>query len=129
MKEFRLTFAAEDFAVVSQALVAMGVSFHVEPVASAPRDSEIAESQAPSVPKAHGPAKGVRKPPAARKTKQSKPEPTLAATAPAIGGADRLREAIARSGNAYRSVMESAKITGEAEAASSAASPNGPGNE
>jgi hypothetical protein len=115
MKEFRLTFAAEDFAAVSQALVAMGVGFHVEPIASTPTGPEVTVRQPPSVAKARGPAKGARKAPAAHRTKQSKPDTPVPPTGTQIGAADRLREAIGKSGNAYRSVVEPATTVSESE--------------
>ncbi len=129
MKEFRLTFAADDFAMVSQALVAMGVSFHVEPVASAPNTAEVDEDHATAVAKVRSPAKATRKAPVAHRTQRSKPETRVPPTNASMGGADRLREAIARSGSAYRSVMEPAKAADASEAADNATQPGLPVSE
>ena len=119
MKEFRLTFAAADFAAVSQALVAMGISFHVEPVGTSSGEAPVTDAGAPAAARGvPGPARRARKTAPARPAKQSRannPETPVSPANPSAGGADRLREAIARSGSAYRSVMEQPKSAGEAE--------------
>ena len=129
MKEFRLTFAAEDFAAVSQALVAMGVSFHVEPVGIGPAEGPVAEAEAPATARVvRGAVKGARKASPTRQAKHSRAAkaetPALPANAP-TGGADRLREAIARSGSAYRSVMEPPKAADETQSMSPSSAETG----
>ena len=125
MKEFRLTFAGEDFAVVSQALVAMGVSFHVFFNDTATTEIAVAESRTRSAARAHASTKGARKATTAHRTKQSKPEALVPPASTPIGAADRLRDAIARSGNAYRSVMEPVATVSESGTTAEPDAPTG----
>ena len=85
MKEIRLTFGSDDFGAVSNALVDLGVSFHVEPL-----DGRMAES----VPAAARPT-----PPVRRRASPKKAGKKSARRAPKhenvpVSGADRLRQAV-----------------------------------
>ena len=84
MKEIRLTFRADDFAAVSQALIGLGVGFRVEPVDEAPVETATAHPDTPPVLKRRA-AKKAAKP--ARKPPRGESLPT---------GADRLRSALVR---------------------------------
>jgi hypothetical protein len=88
MKEIRLTFRAEDFGAVSQALIGLGVGFRVEPVEEAPAEP-VGPSAAPAQPilKRRAAKKAAAKP-ASRKPPAR--DETL------LTGADRLRSALAR---------------------------------
>ena len=105
MTELRLTFASEGFAAVSQVLVAMGLSFRVEPVTSAAKKEEATtKSEATQPARRRAPAKSPRK--SASKAKPaSRPENPPAGES-AAQGAERLRAAIARTGTGYRSPLE-----------------------
>jgi hypothetical protein len=84
MKEIRLTFRAEDFGTVSQALIGLGIGFRVEPVEEAPVEAVAPRTDTPPVLKRRA-AKKAAKP--ARKPPQGE---TL------LTGADRLRSALVR---------------------------------
>jgi hypothetical protein len=60
MKEYRLTFATENFGAISQALVDMGISFHVEPIEAAgraPADASDAQLRGAARKSAKAPAR------------------------------------------------------------------------
>ena len=84
MKEIRLTFRAEDFGTVSQALIGLGVGFRVEPVEEPPVETTTAHADTPPVLKRRA-AKKAAKP--AGKPPRGESLPT---------GADRLRSALVR---------------------------------
>ena len=107
MTELRLTFPSEGFPAVSQVLVDMGLSFHVEPVGTAARQEAATAAETPPTPK-RTPAKKARKTAKAKRAARS--ESPAAAPTPVdatVAGAERLRAAIARSGpDVYRSPLE-----------------------
>jgi hypothetical protein len=88
MREYRLTFATENFGAISQALVDMGVSFRVEPM-EAPGLTALSEASAkPRVP-AKKPAKAAPKKKAAGLVPKR--------SQPSLAGAQRVLERLARS--------------------------------
>jgi hypothetical protein len=87
MKEIRLTFRAEDFGAVSQALIGLGVGFRVEPVEEAP-----AEPVGPGA----APAQPVLKRRAAKKAAAKPAGRKPASGETLLTGADRLRSALTR---------------------------------
>lgn len=89
MKEIRLTVRADDFVAISQILVDRGVGFRVEPIIATEPEVAPRRASAPPKAKARKPAKKVGRGGAKRGAKTD----DLLGT-----GADRLREAIARTG-------------------------------
>jgi len=92
MNGIRLTIGAGDFAVVSQTLVDLGISFNVEPAAERPvvaghpaRAPIVQQKRATKAGKVPSPAKAGR---GGQQTRGSEGP---------LAGADRLREAIIRS--------------------------------
>jgi hypothetical protein len=84
MREIRVTLKAEDFGMVSQALIGLGVGFRVEPADEAPAETATAHPDAPPVLKRRAAKK------AARPARRPQRGETL------LTGADRLRSALVR---------------------------------
>jgi hypothetical protein len=86
MNEVRLTVSADDIGVVSQVLVDIGVGFRVEPAVATAAEARAKRAGPPTAAKARKAAKRARAT-ARRSTKSD---------APVAAGAERLRDAIAR---------------------------------
>lgn len=88
MKDIRITFRGEDFAAVSQSMIALGVAFRVEPL-------EADEEETPAAP---APVRKAAKPKPAKRGRSAAPTPaTQPARASEEGaGAARLRAMIER---------------------------------
>jgi hypothetical protein len=91
MREYRLTFATEDFGAISQILVDMGVSFRVEPIEAA--------AIKPSPPRIAEPASTKRSPARkAAKKKTGRADKAAKGGQASLAGAERLLESLARGG-------------------------------
>ena len=102
MKDIRITFRGEDFAVVSQSMIALGVSFRVEPM-------EADEDDTPATPAP------VRRPAKAKPAKRSRSASPPAQTARASeegAGAARLRAMIERNRAAVSRPAQSERARG-----------------
>ena len=93
MKEYRLTFATENFGAISQILVDMGVSFRVEPVEPAAKPVAAGRGEEPAV-KPRSPGKK----PAKAAAKKKKPDRGSRDTQTRMASAQRVLEGLTRGG-------------------------------